>query len=236
MRGVDLTPRARPTDDPHAGMPLLRHGPEAGAAPLGMVLLHGRGDRADGILSLVDALHEHGAPEMTVLAPQAAGNTWYPLRFLEPPERNEPFLGSALLAVGRAVDVLRQAGLPSGRIVVAGFSQGACLASEWVARAGGHWGGLAALSGGLIGDVIDPARYPRRLTGTHAFFGCSDVDTHIPEERVHASARTLEGLGASVETRIYPGMDHTVNLDEVSYLARHLAALADDAALGRPGS
>jgi phospholipase/carboxylesterase len=227
---VDLNPSRRGGGDPHAAEGALRAGPDAEHAEVGMVLIHGRGDSARGILSLVEELDARGAPRVAVIAPQAAQNVWYPQSFLAPTTRNEPWLTSALAAVGRAVDELRGAGLPSERIVVAGFSQGACLASEWVARTGGSWGALVALSGGLIGDQIDPARYPNRLTGTTAFLGCSDVDAHIPEARVLASARQLEAQGASVETRIYPGMAHTVNGDEMTWFVEHLRTLHATAA------
>jgi phospholipase/carboxylesterase len=225
MSGFDLRPR-RTGPDPHAAAPLRRWGSDPAHAAVGVVLLHGRGDSAAGILGLADALVARGAPDLAVVAPDAVGGQWYPLRFLEPIERNEPWLGSALAAVDRSVAVLEEAGLARGRIVVAGFSQGACLALEYVARAGGAWGGVVALSGGLIGADVDPARYAHRLDGTTAFLGCSDVDAHIPVARVHASGRQLLGQGAGVVTRIYPGMAHTVNTDELDWWAQHLAALS----------
>jgi predicted esterase len=231
VSGVDLRP-TRPVADPHAAVAPVRLGPAT--ARVGLVLIHGRGDSAAGILGLLPALEQRGAPELAVVAPEAAGQAWYPQRFLEPIERNEPWLTSALASVGRAVAALEADGLSRERIVVAGFSQGACLASEFVARAGGAWGGLMALSGGLIGDAVDPARYPKRLDGTPAFFGCSDVDAHIPEARVHASARQLQAQGADVVTRIYPGMPHTVNEDEASFVAQHLARLAHASVSPRP--
>lgn len=224
---VDLNPGRRPDADPHGDGPVLRHGPAPEGAAIGMVLVHGRGDSARGIMTLAHELDARGAPPMAVIAPQAADDTWYPYPFVVPTERNEPYLTSALAALSRAVDELRSAGLPSERIVVAGFSQGACLASEWVARTGGPWGALVALSGGLIGEHVDPARYPHRLDGTTAFFGCSDVDAHIPEVRVHASARQLQAQGADVVTRIYPGMAHTVNADELTWIVDRLRMLAD---------
>jgi predicted esterase len=229
VNGIDLTPTRSPDADPHARGAILRGGPAPAVAGIGMVLLHGRGDSAHGIASLADVLLERGAPPFALVAPEAVGSTWYPHPFLVATERNEPHLTSALRAVGRAVDELRAGGLSSERIVIAGFSQGACLASEWVARTGGRWGALAAFSGGLIGDTVDAARYPHRLTGTSVFLGCSDVDPHIPEARVHASARQLEAQGASVETRIYPGMPHTLNGDEIGWLAERLRTLVEGA-------
>ncbi len=222
MNGVDLSPRVR---DPHAEAQLLLAGPPPGESPVGVVLVHGRGDSAAGILGLVEPLRERGAPDVTYLAPDAIGNVWYPQRFTEPSERNQPHLDSALAALDRSLAVLEEAGLTRERIVVAGFSQGACLALEWVARAGGRFGAAVALSGGLIGSDVDPARYPHRLDGTPIFLGCSNVDPHIPEERVHASGRQLQAQGADVVTRIYPGMAHTVNDDELRWFAERLAML-----------
>lgn len=223
MNGVDLHPQR---SDPHADARLLRAGPPPGEAQVGVVLVHGRGDSAAGILGLVEPLRERGAPDVTYLAPDAIGNTWYPHRFMEPSERNQPHLDSALATLGRSVAELEAAGLPRERIVLLGFSQGACLALEWVAREGGRFGAVVALSGGLIGNEVDPARYPHRLDGTSAFLGCSDVDPHIPDTRVHASARQLLAQGADVVTRIYPGMPHTVNDDELRWVAERLSRLA----------
>lgn len=224
MNGIDLRP-SRAGADPHAHAPVLQWGPPPGEAPVGLVLLHGRGDSAAGILGLAPELAARGSGPVTVLAPDAVGSQWYPQRFLEPVERNEPWLGSALALVDRTVGALEEAGLPRERIVVAGFSQGACLALEYVARTGGAWGGAVGLSGGLIGAEVDPARYPGRLDRTTVFLGCSDVDAHIPEERVHASGRQLLAQGASVVSRIYPGMAHTVNADELDWFATHLRHL-----------
>lgn len=225
MSAFDLRP-SHAGPDPHRQARMQRRGPAAGAAPLGLVLLHGRGDSAAGIMTLADELDARGAGPLSVIAPDAVGGQWYPHRFLEPTAHNEPWLGSALASVGRAVAELEAGGLMRKQIVVAGFSQGACLALEYVARQGGAWGAVVGLSGGLIGADVDPARYPTRLDGTTAFLGCSDVDPHIPVERVHASGRQLLSQGASVTTRIYPGMPHTVNADEITWFAQHLIAMA----------
>lgn len=209
------------THDPHAAAPLVRAGDPQ--ASVGMVLIHGRGDSAPGILTLLPELTARGAGPLRVIAPEAVGRVWYPQRFLEPLERNEPHVTSALAAVGRAVAALA---LPHERIVIAGFSQGACLASEFVARAGGRWGGVVVLSGGLIGDRVDPARYPTPLDGTPAFVGCSDRDLHIPLPRVQESAAQLRAQGAAVDERIYPGMPHTVVDDELQAVAALLSGVA----------
>ena len=176
-----------------------------------MVLLHGRGDSAQGILSLVDHLE---APRWAFVAPQAAGHTWYPNRFVAPIASNEPWLSSALQAVTETLEAIQGAGVPPERTVILGFSQGACLALEFAARTGGRFGGVAALSGGLIGETLDEARY-QALEGTPVFIGCSDVDAHIPVGRVHESAALLGTLGASVDKRIYPNFGHSVNEDEL---------------------
>ena len=164
-------------------------------------------------------------PGVAYLAPQANRNTWYPNPFTAPVESNEPGRTSGLQAVADAVDEANAAGIPTERVALLGFSQGACLGSEFVARNPTRYGGLAALSGGLIGETVDPADYAGDLEGTPAFVGCSDVDPHIPVERVHASADVFERLGADVTKRLYPGMGHTINRDEREHVASMVADL-----------
>lgn len=200
------------TTDPHAGGDLAVAGAPLGRAHGAVVMLHGRGATAESILTLAAELR---VPGLAFIAPQAAGNAWYPLSFLAPTDQNEPWLSSALATVGRTVRHIQDAGIPAERIFLLGFSQGACLASEWVARNAGRYGGLFALSGGLIGDDSTPRDYPGSLNGMPAFFGCSDIDAHIPAARVEESGRILAGLGAQVDVRLYPGMGHTVNADEI---------------------
>ena len=198
--------------DPHALAPVRRTGTPLEQARGAVVMLHGRGASAESILSLAAELR---VPGMAFLAPEAAGSAWYPLSFLAPTAANEPWLSSALAAVGRVVGEAAGAGIPRERIFLLGFSQGACLATEWLARNANRYGGLFALSGGLIGDDSAPRDYPGTFEGMPAFFGCSDVDAHIPATRVEESARVFERMGASVDMRIYPGMGHTVNADEI---------------------
>ena len=186
-----------------------------------MVMIHGRGASAESILSLTAELR---VPGMAFLAPQATGMAWYPLSFLAPVAANEPWLSSALASVGRSVAEAADAGIPRERIFLLGFSQGACLAAEWVARNAARYGGLFALSGGLIGDDSTPRDYAGTLDGMPAFFGCSDIDAHIPAIRVEESGRVLERLGASVDVRLYPGMGHTVNADEIGAVVGVLEA------------
>lgn len=187
-----------------------------------MLLIHGRGATAESILSLADELAH---PDFVYLAPQAAGNTWYPHSFLAPIASNEPYLSSALLAVGDVLDHLENAGIPAERTILLGFSQGACLALEFAARHARRYGGLVGLSGGLIGPDGTPRNYPGSLAGTPVFLGCSDADFHIPQHRVLHSADVLKRLGGEVTTRLYPNMGHTINQDELD-LVRGIMARA----------
>jgi phospholipase/carboxylesterase len=207
---------------PHRGRPLVTAGTDLDAATAAVVLVHGRGATARSIVRMAGSFHR---PGVAYLAPQANRNTWYPNPFTAPVESNEPGRTSGLQAVADAVDEANAAGIPTERVALLGFSQGACLGSEFVARNPTRYGGLAALSGGLIGETVDPADYAGDLEGTPAFVGCSDVDPHIPVERVHASADVFERLGADVTKRLYPGMGHTINRDEREHVASMVADL-----------
>lgn len=206
--------------DPHAGQRVLGYGAPLGEARAAMILLHGRGASARDILGLAHAL---GRPEVAYLAPEAAGNTWYPYSFLTPIEQNEPWLSSALAFVGRTLEQVRAGGVPHERVLLLGFSQGACLTLEFVARNARRYGGVAALTGGLIGPDGTPRDYTGTLAGTPIFIGSADPDPHIPVARVHESERVLSGMGAVVTTRIYPGIGHTVIDEELE----HVRALID---------
>ncbi len=188
-------------------------GEELARARGAIVLIHGRGASAEDILGLVGELDTTG---LALVAPQAPGGAWYPQSFLQPLERNEPWLSAALGTVGALVARLDEAGIGPERIVLLGFSQGACLATEWAARNARRYGGVVALSGGLIGPDGTPRDYAGSLNGTPVFLGCSDMDFHIPKERVTESAAVLGALGAAVDMRLYPGMGHTVNEDELA--------------------
>jgi len=201
------------SDGPHQGEPTRTAGASLEAADAAVVLVHGRGATAASILELAG---EFGHEGVAYLAPQAAGRTWYPNSFLAPVETNEPGRSSGLARIDELVADAAAAGLPAERVVLCGFSQGACLASEYVARTPRRYGGLAALSGGLIGESIDPDGYDGDLEGTPAFLGCSDVDPHIPVERVRETTAVLDELGATVDERLYEGMGHTVNDDELA--------------------
>lgn len=193
-------------------------------AKAAVIMVHGRGDSAAGILGLASAIHVPGA---AYVAPQATHNTWYPNSFMAPMQSNQPWLDSALQTVGGVVEQVVNAGVPHDKIVLLGFSQGACLASEYVARNAKRYGGLAALSGGLIGPVGTPRDYEGALNGTPVFLGCSDIDPHIPVERVHETDEVLTRLGASVDKRIYPNFGHTVNQDEADAVRAMLQTVVD---------
>jgi predicted esterase len=202
--------------DPHANQSVLHHGPRPSDARLTVILVHGRGDSAAGILGLT---REFEIDDVAWLAPQAAGHTWYPYSFLSPIQRNEPFISSALGVLRRLIEQLAVDGVGSERVVLMGFSQGACLTSEFAARHARRHAGLAILSGGLIGPAATPRDYAGSLDGTPVLIGCSDVDPHIPLERVEETAQVFRRLHANVDERIYPNMAHTINSDEIAAMA-----------------
>ncbi|MFA5552686.1 MAG: dienelactone hydrolase family protein [Trueperaceae bacterium] len=209
---------------PHEERIAATAGEPLGGAKAAVIMIHGRGDNAPGILGLASAIH---VPGVAYVAPQATHNTWYPNSFMAPTESNQPWLDSALQTVGGVVDQVVEAGVPREKIVLLGFSQGACLASEYMARNATRYGGLAALSGGLIGPAGTPRDYQGSLDGTPVFLGCSDVDPHIPVERVHETDEVLLGLGGQVDKRIYPGFGHSVNQDEADAVRAMLQTVVD---------
>lgn len=210
---------------PHENQPVQTAGQPLAQAQAAMILLHGRGATAPSILMLAQELDQ---PDFAYLAPQAAGYTWYPQSFLAPIEQNEPHLSSALALVDDVLARTEAGGVPRERTILLGFSQGACLASEYAARHAGRYGGVVAFSGGLIGPPGTPRDYDGSFDGTPFFFGCSDVDPHIPVERVHESAEVAQAMGAAVTTRIYPGMGHTVNEDELEAVREMMVALTGE--------
>jgi predicted esterase len=213
------------TSGPHAAGAVLQAGAALNAADLAMVLLHGRGGSAEEILELGSAFHMQN---VAYVAPQAAGNTWYPLSFLVPRKMNEPYLSSALAKVESVVQSLQEAGFGRERIVVGGFSQGGCLATEFVASHPARYGGLVAFTGGLIGPPGSLQSSPNgELTGTPALLCSGDPDPHVPWTRIEESAAILSGMGATVTTRRYPGRPHTVTQEELE-LARNLLLQAGD--------
>jgi predicted esterase len=208
--------------DPHANQPVLHHGPKIADARLVAIMLHGRGAGAEDILGLA---REFSAPDVAYVAPQAAGRTWYPYSFLTAMEQNEPFLASALRRVETLVAELHAQQVPSNRIALMGFSQGACLSLEFAARHAQRYAVIAGFSGGVIGPPGTPRNYTGAFDGTPVFLGCSDVDPHIPVERVHETADLFSRLGARVDTRIYPQMAHTITGEEIDVVDALLESL-----------
>jgi predicted esterase len=188
---------------------------------LTMILVHGRGASADDIISLAEELQ---FDDVAYLAPQAAGNTWYHYSFMAPMEQNEPGISSAFHVLSHLVESLGEQGVDSERIALLGFSQGACLTLEFAARHARRYAGVFALSGALIGPPGTPRNYPGAFGGTPVLLGCSDIDPHIPLERVHESAHVFGRMGANVDERIYPRLGHTVNRDEIDAIQELLRA------------
>lgn len=201
------------SDGMHRGMPVHRAGAPLAEAKAAMILLHGRGAAPRDILLLAQ---EWPAVGVAYLAPQAANSTWYPNRFIAPVATNEPWLSSALGAVGDVLQLVAGAGIAPERTMLLGFSQGGCLALEYAARHPQRYGAVVGLSAGLIENGDQPRAYSGSLGGTPVFLGCSDVDFHIALERVERSAAVLAQLGGEVDKRIYPNLGHTVNEDELA--------------------
>jgi len=203
---------------PHAGQPLLRTGADDASARAAMIMIHGRNAGPANILELAPVLKR---PDFLYMAPAAASGTWYPFSFMFPRERNEPGISSGLAVIEELVSELLGQGFESHQIMLLGFSQGACLTSEFSIRHPRRYGGVMALSGGLIGEpgtTWDDVT--ASLGGTPVFLGCSDVDAHIPAERVLETEAVFQRLGANVTRKLYPGMAHTVIPDEIEHVQR----------------
>ena len=193
------------------GQRVLQAGEPLTAARAAMVLLHGRGATAEDIMTLASEVER---PGWAYLAPQASGNAWYPNPFTAPLESNEPYLSAALDMVSKLVERV-EAHVPAQRIILLGFSQGACLTLEWAARNARRYGAVVGLSGGLIGPDGTPRDYPGTFDATPLFLGCSDVDPHIAMHRVVEAGEVFNRMGADVAIRFYPGMAHTVSVEEL---------------------
>ena len=213
-----------PITGPHDRQPVLSLGPRPEDARAAMIMIHGRNARPENILELAGPLNQSG---FCYLAPAAADHTWYPFSFLAPIAQNEPGISSGIATIHRLVQSVVAAGLPKSRICLLGFSQGACLASTYAVRHADRFGGVFALSGGLIGPPGTKWDYPGSFNGSPVFLGCSDVDPHIPKARVEESAEVFRRMGAAVTARLYPGMGHTVNEDELEFVAGVMRKLAD---------
>jgi predicted esterase len=197
---------------PHQGQKTYTSGKPLTEAKAAMILIHGRGASAPSILDLATPLHR---PDMAYLAPQAANSTWYPYSFLSPIPQNEPGITSGLQVIAALLAQIEEAGIPQNKIILAGFSQGACLSSEYVARNPGRYGGLLAFSGGVIGPLDMKRTDSGDLDQTPVFIGCSDIDPHIPLRRVDETADIFNNLNGRVNKQIYPGMAHTIIQDEI---------------------
>ena len=177
-----------------------------------LIMIHGRGGSAEDILSLATHLE---VKDFALLAPQAVNNSWYPLSFLSRPADNEPWLSSALQVIRDTVNEANRNGLAREHIYFLGFSQGACLTLEYVTRNAARYGGVVAFTGGLIGDKIYPENYKGDFAGTPVFIATSNPDPHVPVERVYASTNIMKQLKAKVTEKVYNGMAHTINQDEI---------------------
>jgi predicted esterase len=198
--------------DIHQGQQVLTAGVSLEEAQGIMIMLHGRGAGAFDILSLSEEFENNA---FAYLAPQAAQNSWYPYRFIEPLEKNESWLSSALQVVDDLVKNIKENGIPSEKLFLLGFSQGACLVLEYAVRNAKKYGGIIGLSGGLIGPPGTLWDFPGSLDNTPVFLGCSDQDFHIPKERVIESSEVFEKKGAEVTMKLYPDLGHTINQDEI---------------------
>jgi predicted esterase len=211
------------TSLPHAGQPVQRAGVPLDEARAAVIMVHGRGARPESILELAPHI---GHPRVAYLAPAASGGTWYPKSFMAPTEENEPGISSGIAVVHSLIDEVVAAGISPDRIMLLGFSQGACLTSTAAQRRPHRYGGVMVFSGGLIGPPGTAWSEQGSFDLTPAFFGCSDVDAHVPEARVRESAAVYERMGAELTLRIYPAMGHLVNEEEVSFARDLLSQLA----------
>jgi predicted esterase len=202
-------------ENPHNDQPVLFSGVPIDKARKAIILIHGRGSTADNILGLTN---EFDDDSFLYAAPQAAGNTWYPYSFLAPVEYNEPGLSSGLKIIDKLFKKLNDKAIDSSKIILLGFSQGACLALEYACRNAKKFMGVIGLSGGLIGETVNKNNYSGNFELTPVFLGCSDSDPHIPLERINQTEEIMEELGAAVTKRIYKGMGHTINSDEISII------------------
>ena len=210
----------QPFAGPHQNQSHVTAGADASSAEIAMLLIHGRGASAESMLLFTD---EFNRTDIHYRGIQAKRHTWYPRSFLAPQEMNEPGISSGLQAIYDQLSDLNKHGIPTERIVLLGFSQGACLATEFAARHPQQYGGIVGLSGGLIGQEVDRQNYSGSLQKTPVFLGCSDRDPHIPKERVDDTADIFDELEADVTKNIYEGMGHTVIPDEI----KHINSLLD---------
>lgn len=222
---MDLLHSTNKIAGPHQGQPVLVAGEPLEHAKAAMIMIHGRGASAESILSLAAEIDQ---PGFAYLAPQAAGYSWYPNSFLAPIASNEPGLSSGLAVIATLFDHLAEAGISPEQTILLGFSQGACLSLEFAARNARRYGGVAGLSGGLIGPQNTPRDYSGSMNGTPLILGCSDSDPHVPKERVLLSAAVFQKMDAEVTARIYPNMGHTINEDEITSVTTLMRQLINE--------
>ena len=191
---------------------IVSAGAKIPGASKALIMMHGRGGSAEDILSLADHLNVKG---FALLAPQAKNNSWYPYSFMAPVSQNEPWLSSALSLVKETVNDVIAKGISEENIYFTGFSQGACLTLEFIARNAAKYGGVVAFTGGLIGDRIDQKNYEGDFKSMPVFIGSSNPDPHVPVQRVNETTKILQGMNAVVTERIYPNMGHTITQNEI---------------------
>jgi phospholipase/carboxylesterase len=208
--------------NPHGTQPIVEEGAPLAGATGAIILLHGRGGSTEDILGLGEAITPQG---WALLAPAAVGHTWYPYSFLAPREENEPYLTSALSRIQAALDMALNAGIPAEKIVVAGFSQGACLATEFVGRNPRRYGALLSFTGGLIGPLDESLKLEGNLEGTPILLSSGDPDPHVPWLRVQESGDLLKEIGGTVTLNRHPGRPHTVSVEEMRIAREMLASL-----------
>ena len=192
---------------------IITQGKELTSSGKVLIMLHGRGTDAYDILSLSTSLQ---VEDFTLMAPQATNNSWYPYSFLAPPAKNEPWLSSALSILKQLVNDVVSKNVPLKNIYFLGFSQGACLTLEFVARNASEYGGVVAFTGGLVGDKVYAENYKGDFKNLPVFIGTGNPDPHVPVERVHETTAILRGMNASVIEKIYDGMGHSINQDEIN--------------------
>ena len=211
-----------PFSGPHQNQQIVTGGVDIDEAKTAMILIHGRGASAQSMLMFVDEFEEE---DIHYRAIQAKGHTWYPRSFMAPREMNQPGIKSGLQAIYDQIVDLNNKGIPTNKIVLLGFSQGACLTTEFAARHPQRYGGIIGFSGGLIGENINTQNYQGSMEQTPVFLGCSDRDPHIPQERVDLTEEVFRKIGANVTKKIYVGMGHTVNQDEIDHVNQILSSL-----------
>ncbi len=211
-----------PFSGPHQNQQVVARGPAPEEAKMAMILIHGRGASAQSMLMFADEFKRN---DIHYRALQASRHTWYPRSFMAPKEMNQPGIKSGLQAIYNQIENLKGSGISTDKIVLLGFSQGACLTTEFAARHPQKYGGIVGFSGGLIGETVDSEDYSGSLEQTPVFLGCSDRDPHIPQERVDETEQVFKQLDGDVTKNIYQGMGHTVNKDEIRNVNRILSTI-----------